>query len=56
MAPVSDLKGVDSPNWSNWDIQNLPAYCLLDGTGHLIERDVQFDYISVVTDKYLKSH
>ncbi len=53
---VSDLKGSDSPNWSNWDIQNLPSYSLLDGTGHLIERDVQFDYISVVTDKYLKSH
>ncbi|MES2378266.1 MAG: hypothetical protein V4553_16870 [Bacteroidota bacterium] len=53
---VSDLKGSDSPNFTNWDIQNLPSYSLLDGTGHIIERDLQLSEIGIVVDKYLKSH
>jgi hypothetical protein len=53
---LSDLKGSDSPNMANWDIQNLPSYCLLDGTGHIIERDLQLSEISIVAAKYLKSH
>jgi hypothetical protein len=53
---VSDLKGSDSPNWVNWDIQNLPTYWLLDGTDHIIERDLQLSEISIVAAKYLKTH
>jgi hypothetical protein len=53
---VSDLKGSDSPNFTNWDIQNLPTYWLLDGTGHIIERDLQLSEIDIVVAKYLKNH
>ncbi|MGF7082854.1 TlpA family protein disulfide reductase [Mucilaginibacter sp. UYCu711] len=53
---LSDLKGTDSPNFTNWDIQNLPTYWLLDGTGHIIERDLQLSEISIVAAKYLKDH
>lgn len=53
---VSDLKGSDSPNFTNWDIQNLPTYWLLDGTGHIIERDLQLSEIGIVAAKYLKDH
>jgi hypothetical protein len=52
---VSDLKGSNSPNFTNWDIQNLPTYWLLDGTGHIIERDLQLSEINIVAALYLKS-
>jgi hypothetical protein len=53
---VSDLKGIDSPNMNNWGIEDLPTYYLLDGTGHILERDVSFNQITSKVDYYLAHH
>jgi hypothetical protein len=53
---VSDLKGIDSPNMDNWAIEGLPTYYLLDGTGHIIERNVSFRQINFTVDDYLAHH
>jgi hypothetical protein len=53
---VSDLKGIDSPNMTNWAIDDLPTYYLLDGKGRIIERDVSFNHISASVSNYLAGH
>lgn len=53
---VSDLKGSASQNIKNWNINILPTYDILDGTGHIIERDVQYQEISIIIDSYLDKH
>jgi hypothetical protein len=53
---VSDLKGDDSPNTENWGIHDIPTYYLLDGSGHIIERDIPFGNIDFSITDYLKHH
>ncbi len=50
---VSDLKGFDSPNVSNWAVNVIPMYCILDGSGRMIQRDVQYLEIPVTINSYL---
>jgi hypothetical protein len=53
---VSDLKGNDSPNRANWAITTTPTYYLLDARGRIVERDLQFDEITPMVERYFKKH
>jgi hypothetical protein len=53
---VSDGKGLDSPNLDNWGITDVPTYCLIDGSGHLIERNIAFDGLAFAVTDYLEKH
>ncbi|MFD2144504.1 TlpA family protein disulfide reductase [Mucilaginibacter antarcticus] len=55
-AQVSDLKGNDSPNKTNWAITTTPTYYLLDAEGRIVERDLQFDEITPMAERYLSKH
>lgn len=50
---ISDLKGFDSPNVTNWGIKIIPLYYILDGSGRIIQRDVQYQEIPVTVKSYL---
>lgn len=52
---VSDLKGEDSPNFSNWAITEMPTYYLLDGQGRILENELQFNEIPLSLNKYLQT-
>ncbi len=54
-AQVSDLKGNDSPNRANWAITTTPTYYLVDTQGNIVERDIQFDEITPIVDRYFKA-
>lgn len=51
---VSDLKGENSPNMTNWAVNTIPTYDLVDRNWHFIKRDVDFEKISQEVNKYLK--
>lgn len=53
---VSDLKGDDSPNISNWNISLLPIYYLLDSKGHIIEPDMDYKQLVFTLEEYLSKH
>jgi len=53
---VSDGKGLESAYVENWAITDLPTYCLLDGTGHIIEKNTEFDNIMFTVNDYLAKH
>ncbi len=53
---ISDLKGDDSPNISNWNISLLPVYYLLDSKGHIIEPDMDYKQLVFTLDEYLAKH
>ena len=40
----------------NWGIKIIPMYCVLDGSGHIIQRDVQYQEIPVVINSYLDKY
>ena len=50
---VSDLKGDDSPNATNWAIAKIPTYFLVDGNWKIIERDIQLSEVPIVANRYL---
>jgi hypothetical protein len=52
----SDLKGNDSPNAANWAITRIPTYYLVDGSWHIIARDVPLMEVPVDVNEYLKKH
>jgi hypothetical protein len=52
----SDLKGNDSPNAANWAITRIPTYYLVDGSWHIIARDVPRMEVPVDVNEYLKKH
>lgn len=51
---VSDLRGNDSPNKTNWAVTTTPTYYLLDGAGRILEPDLPFNEITTMVDKHLK--
>lgn len=53
---VSDLKGDDSPNATNWGIKTMPTYYVLDSGYHIIEGDVSYSRLAFVINDYLKKH
>jgi hypothetical protein len=53
---VSDLKGDDSPNATNWAISKIPTYYLVDGNWKIIDRDVQLSEVPILADKYLNKN
>jgi len=53
---VWDGKGSDSPNADNWGLSTVPTYCLIDGTGHVIDRDVPFEGVMFNVNDYLAKH
>ncbi|HVW16175.1 MAG TPA: hypothetical protein VHB54_20255 [Mucilaginibacter sp.] len=53
---VSDLRGDDSPNATNWAISRIPTYYLVDGNWKIIERDITLAEVPGLADKYLKQH
>jgi hypothetical protein len=53
---VSDLKGDDSPNATNWNITQIPTYYLLDGNWNIIERNIDLNNVDFTVADYLKSH
>jgi len=53
---VWDGKGSDSPNADNWGLSTVPTYCLIDGTGHVIDRDVTMDGLMFNVNDYLAKH
>ena len=55
-AQVSDLKGDDSPNATNWDITKIPTYYLLNGQWKVIDRDIDINQINFEVTDYLKHH
>jgi len=50
---VSDLKGQTSPNMTNWAVNTIPTYDLVDGNWHFIKRDVDFGKVGEEVNKYL---
>ncbi|MDB5031390.1 TlpA disulfide reductase family protein [Mucilaginibacter sp.] len=53
---ISDLKGDDSPNADSWGIKSIPAYCLLDSHGQIIEHVKDFNNVAASVANYLKTH
>lgn len=54
---ISDLKGDDSPNATNWNITQLPTYYLLDGSWKIIRQNLSIGNIEFETRDYLsKAH
>lgn len=53
---VSDLKGDDSQNATNWAITQVPTYCLLDGKWEIIARDIQLKEIPAYITEYKDKH
>ncbi|MGZ3750277.1 MAG: TlpA family protein disulfide reductase [Mucilaginibacter sp.] len=53
---VSDLKGDDSPNATNWAIAKIPTYFLVDGDWKIIERDFQLSELPLLVNRYLSKH
>lgn len=53
---VSDLKGDDSPNVQNWAITKIPTYYLLDGTGHIIKRCLDYYEVQTALADYFTKH
>jgi Thioredoxin-like len=53
---ISDGKGLDSPNIDNWGISDVPLYCLIDGNGRMIDKNVEFDNVMFNVNDYLKKH
>jgi hypothetical protein len=53
---VSDLKGDDSPNATNWDITKIPTYYLLNGQWKVIDRDIDINQVNFEVNDYLKHH
>jgi hypothetical protein len=53
---ISDLKGDDSPNVTNWAIERVPTYYLLDNNWNVIERDIAPGNIDLAISDYLKKH
>jgi len=51
---ISDLKGEDSPNMTNWGASTIPTYDLVDGNWHFIKRDVDFNQLGLEIADYLK--
>lgn len=52
----SDLKGNDSPNAANWGIIRIPTYYLVDGSWHIVARNVPRMEVPVDINEYLKKH
>ncbi len=50
---VSDLKGDNSPNATNWGITKVPTYYILDGSGHIIKRCLDFYELQTALDAYM---
>ncbi|MBK0380270.1 peroxiredoxin family protein [Mucilaginibacter segetis] len=53
---VSDLKGDESPNVSNWNITKLPTYFLIDENWHIIKADIDLIEVDSEVHDYLKAH
>lgn len=53
---VSDLKGDDSPNTTNWAITKIPTYYLLDSNWNIVERDIDIRNVNNDVSDYLKKH
>lgn len=52
----SDLKGNESLNGLNWNVTNLPTYCLLDNQWRVVENDVMWSELPIVINRYLAGH
>jgi len=56
-AQLNDLKGEASPNMDNWSVTAVPTYDLVDGSWHIIKRNVEYNQIGIEVQDYLmKSH
>ncbi|MBS1527373.1 MAG: hypothetical protein JST19_17095, partial [Bacteroidetes bacterium] len=53
---VSDLKGDDSPNATNWAISKIPTYYVVDENWKIIEGDVPLSEVPLLAEKYLNKH
>lgn len=53
---VSDLKGDESPNVTNWEIKKLPTFCLVDKNWKMIKSNVAFGEIDTEVHDYLMKH
>ncbi len=53
---ITDLKGDDSPNASNWNITTLPNYYLVDDSGKILYNNLSYQALSFSIDEYLAKH
>ena len=53
---VSDLKGDDSPNATNWSVTSIPTYYLLDNNWKIVVRNVDIGKIDFEVTNYLSTH
>ncbi|PJJ83549.1 TlpA family protein disulfide reductase [Mucilaginibacter auburnensis] len=53
---VSDLKGDNSANAANWGITKVPTYYILDGSGHIIKRCLDFYELQTALADYMAKH
>jgi Thioredoxin-like len=53
---VSDLKGDDSPNVSNWSITTIPTYYLLDSNWNIVERNINIGTLEFEVADYIEKH
>ncbi len=52
-SQLSDLKGVNSPNIANWAVNVIPMYCILDGQGHILDRNLPCQNIASALKIYI---
>lgn len=52
---VSDLKGDDSPNATNWAITKIPTYYLLDKNWTILERDMDIRNVDLTVSDHIKN-
>lgn len=53
---ISDLKGDNSPNAANWGITKVPTYYILDGSGHIVKRCLDFYELQTALDAYMANN
>ena len=53
---IADLKGDSSPNAEAWGITKIPTYYLLDGSGHIIKRCIDYYEVQTALKDYMAKH
>ena len=54
---VSDMKGDDSPNVKNWNLNTLPVYYILNGnTGKIIYANLTYQEMALSIEEYFRAH
>jgi peroxiredoxin len=53
---ISDLKGSDSPNVTNWNATSIPTYYLVDEKWNILFPNIQLNSVEVEVRQYLEKH